>query len=342
MGEGRDGGQRAERAAFQVTGAAGEAGERLDRFVATRLPGHSRAEVQRWLKEGRVVLRSRAERGGFPVERIPEAHTILRAGDQIEVEIPPPRVVDLRPERIGLRVIHDDDTILVIDKPAGLVSHPSPGHDSGTLVNALLYHGGDLSALSGDDRPGLVHRLDRDTSGVMVIARTDAAHRSLCHQFKHRETEKEYLAITEGAPGPDEGTVDAPIARHPHDRQRFAVIEGGRSAQTRWRVEERFRGGAFGLLRLFPRTGRTHQIRVHLAHAGAPVLCDGLYGKRAIVYAHELEGRGRRRRGERPVLARHALHAARLGFTHPKSGARVEFESPVPADMDAALEALKS
>ncbi len=311
--------------------------------MAARLPGHSRAEVQRWLREGRLTLVSVAARGGFPVARIAEAKTVLRRGDRIEVEIPPVRVLELRPERIGLRVIHDDDSVLVVDKPAGLVSHPSPGHQSGTLVNALLWHGGALSALSGDDRPGLVHRLDRETSGVMVIARTDAAHRALCHQFKQRETEKEYVALTEGAPARDEGEVDAPIARHPHDRQRFAVLEGGRASQTRFSVVERFHGGAFALVRLRPRTGRTHQIRVHLAHLGAPVLCDGLYGRRSIVYAHELAGgRGRRRRGERPALARHALHAARLGFTHPGTGARVEYEAPLPADMEAALEALRS
>jgi 23S rRNA pseudouridine1911/1915/1917 synthase len=287
------------------------------------------------------------------VERTVEAGTPLRAGDEVVVVIPPPRVVELRPERLGLAVLHDDGVIMVVDKPAGLVSHPSPGHASGTLVNALLYVGGPLSALSGEDRPGLVHRLDRDTSGVMVIARTDPAHRSLCGQFKHRETEKEYLAVVEDATVEDEGTIDAPIGRHPIDRQRFAVVpeeEGGRPAQTRWKVERRFLRGAngagygagtFALLRLFPRTGRTHQIRVHLAHAGSPILCDGAYGRRTIVYAHELQGgRARRRRGERPLLDRHALHAERLRFTHPETGARVSFEAPLPADMERVLDAL--
>ncbi|HVY61549.1 MAG TPA: RluA family pseudouridine synthase, partial [Planctomycetota bacterium] len=270
-----------ERVSFLVGGAQGEAGERLDRFLAARLAaqGHSRAEVQRWIHERRARLSSRGP-GGMRVDRIPEPHTALRAGDQVELAIPPPRVIELRPERIGLPVLHDDETLLVVNKPAGLVSHPSPGHASGTLVNALLYLGGDLSVLSGEDRPGLVHRLDRDTSGVMVIARTDAAHRALCHQFKHRETEKEYVAIVEGAPPRDETSIDAGIARHPYDRQRFAVDPAGRPAQTRVVVERRFQGDRFALVRCFPRTGRTHQIRVHLAHLGTPVLCDPLYGRR--------------------------------------------------------------
>jgi len=341
-----------ERRVYQVTGAPGEAGARLDLFLTERLKEHSRAEIQRWVNEGRVLVVGRGP-SGLKVERKCGPGSNLRAGDDVSVIVPPPRIVELRAERIGIRVIHDDADLMVVEKPPGLVSHPSPGHTAGTLVNALLYVGGPLSVLSGDDRPGLVHRLDRDTSGVMVIARTDPAHRELCRQFKHRETAKEYVAITEPAPERDEGVIDEPIGRHPMDRQRFAVIseeEGGRTAETRWKVERRYgRGphgsktgpGTFALVRLFPKTGRTHQIRVHLKHIGAPVLCDGTYGKRAMIYGHELTGeRARRRRGEKPMLERHALHAHRLSFVHPSSGKRVEFEAPIPTDMEAVLEAL--
>ncbi len=315
-----------------------EEGMRLDRFLAERLRDRSRAEAQRWIREGRVRLFGR---GGGPVAIRLLPRTELKSGQSVEVRIPPPRRVEVRPEPIGLSVLHADDDIVVIDKPAGLIVHPAPGHETGTLVSALLYRyeGGGLSQLGGEERPGLVHRLDRDTSGVMVVARTDEAHRSLVEQFKSRETEKEYVAIVEGNPRRDSGEVDAPIGRSPHDRKKFAIRRDGRPAFTRWEVIERFPHG-FALVRCFPRTGRTHQIRIHLKSANMPVLCDPLYGRRFRVYPSELRGRPKAA-GESPVLDRHALHARRLAFAHPRTGERVAFEAPLPADMEAALSILR-
>ncbi len=306
-------------------------GERLDHYLARSLPDHSRVEAKRWIEEGRV----RIEGASPPLK----ANRKVRPGERISVAIPPPRVVSVRPEPVkGLRVIHEDDSILVIDKAAGLLVHPAPGQSSGTLVNALLYQGGDLSTLGGDERPGLVHRLDRDTSGVMVVARTDDAHRSLVEQFKARETGKEYLAIVEGHPREDRGAIDAPIGRHPRDRTRMAVRTDGRPARTRYEVVERYPKHA--LVRCRPETGRTHQIRLHLARLGTPILCDAVYGRRFRVSESELRGR-KKAEGETPVLGRQALHARRLAFRHPGTGARVEFEAPVPRDLEATLAILR-
>lgn len=319
-----------ERVRLEV--AAAEEGARLDRFLALRVAGHSRAEVQRWIKEGRVRLFGK---NGGPVAIKLLPRTELRAAQRVEVDVPPPRKVEVRPEPIGLSVLYGDDDIFVIDKPPGLIVHPAPGHESGTLVSALLYEGGELSTLGGEDRPGLVHRLDRDTSGVLVIARSDEAHRSLTAQFKARETEKEYLAIVEANPRRDAGVIDAPIGRSPHDRKKMAIRRDGRPAETRYEVAERYPHG-FALVRCYPRTGRTHQIRVHLKSANMPILCDPLYGRRFRVYPSELRGRPKAS-GESPVLNRHALHARRLAFRHPRTGESVAFEAPLPADLEAVL-----
>jgi 23S rRNA pseudouridine1911/1915/1917 synthase len=317
-----------------------DAGERIDRFLAARLQGHSRVEVQRWIKEGRVRLLGRSG-GPVAIKLLPR--TELRAAQSVEVRIPPARRVEIRAEPIGLRVLYSDEHVIVIDKPPGLIVHPAPGHESGTLVSALLYEGGGLSTLGGEDRPGLVHRLDRDTSGVMVVARTDRAHRSLVAQFKSRETEKEYLAIVEANPRRDFGEIEAPIGRSPHDRKKMAIRRDGRPALTRWEVLERFPHGpasplrpGLALVRCLPKTGRTHQIRVHLKSANMPILCDPLYGRRFRVYPSELRGRPKEA-GESPALGRQALHARRLAFAHPETGARVDFEAPLPEDMAAVL-----
>jgi 23S rRNA pseudouridine1911/1915/1917 synthase len=312
-----------------------DVGERLDLFIARRLSEHSRAEIQRWIKEGRVRLFGPSG-GPVPLKLLPR--TELKSAQAVEVRVPRPRKVEIRPEPIGLAVLYTDDDVIVIDKPAGLIVHPAPGHESGTLVSALLYEGGELSTLGGEERPGLVHRLDRDTSGVMVVARTDEAHRSLVEQFKSRETEKEYVAIVEGNPRRNEGEIEAPIGRSPHDRKKMAIRRDGRPAFTRWEVLERF--GQFALVRCRPRTGRTHQIRVHLKSANLPILCDPLYGRRFRIYPSELRGRPKGA-GESPVLNRHALHARRLAFAHPRTGERVEFEAPVPPDMEAVLSILR-
>jgi 23S rRNA pseudouridine1911/1915/1917 synthase len=292
-----------------------EAGLRLDQALAS-LAGVTRAQARRWIDEGRARLAGRAARAAQRVA----------AGERIEAEPPEPAAARLEPEAIALAVLHEDADLIVVDKPAGLVVHPAPGHPGGTLVNALLHRCGDLAGIGGVLRPGIVHRLDRGTSGVMVAAKSDAAHASLAAQFHDHSVERVYLALVRGAPSAAEGRVERPIGRHPRDRKRMSV--GGtapRRAATAWRVRERFAARGCALLEVRPETGRTHQIRVHLAASGLPIVGDPVYG--------------RARRGELPI-ERPALHAAVLGFTHPRSGARLRFEAPLPADFRAALERL--
>jgi len=221
-------------------------------------------------------------------------------------------------------VLFEDADLIVVNRPAGLVVHPAPGHPGGTLVNALLHHCGDLAGIGGVLRPGIVHRLDRGTSGVLVAAKSDAAHASLAAQFHDHTVERMYLAIVRGAPSAESGRVERPIGRHPRDRKRMSTLaSAGRRAVTAWRVRERFAARGHALLEVRPETGRTHQIRVHLAAAGLPIAGDPVYG--------------RARRGELPI-ERPALHAARLGFTHPRSGERLCFEAPPPEDFRRALD----
>ncbi len=252
---------------------------------------------------------------------------------------PPPRPPEpLRPEAIPLTLLHQDAAILVIDKPAGLTVHPGAGQRDHTLAHALLHaSAGRLSSLGGPDRPGIVHRLDKDTSGVIVVARDDAAHRHLARQFHDRTVEKTYLALVERGPREDHGVVDEPIGRHPRDRKKMAVVAGGRAARTRFRVVERF-GARAALVECRPQTGRTHQLRVHLKHVHAPLLADAAYGRADRFTTRDAGLPGE----ERVLLARHALHAARLVVTHPTTGARLTFEAPLPADMRAAIDALRA
>lgn len=312
-----------------------QGGARLDAAVseAVRGRGHSRAEVQAWIEASRVRVR----RGGsWPAVK---KGLELRTGDAVEVRLPaPPRPPEpLRPEAIPLRLLHQDAALLVIDKPAGLTVHPGAGQREHTLAHALLHaSAGRLSALGGPDRPGIVHRLDKDTSGVIVVARDDAAHRHLARQFHDRTVEKTYLALVERGPRGDHGVVDAPIGRHPRDRKKMAVVEGGRPARTRWRVVERF-GARAALVECRPETGRTHQLRVHLKHLNAPLLADPTYGRGDRFTAQDAGLPG----DDRALLTRHALHAARLAITHPTTGARLTFEAPLPDDLRAALEALR-
>jgi 23S rRNA pseudouridine1911/1915/1917 synthase len=293
-----------------------EAGQRLDLAVAA-LAGVPRAQARRWIDEGRVA------RNGDPAPRASER---LREGDLLEVEPPEPVPSPLTPEPIPLAVLHEDADLIVIDKPAGLVVHPAPGNPAGTLVNALLHHCGDLAGIGGVLRPGIVHRLDRGTSGVMVVAKHDSAHLSLAEQFRVHSVERVYLALVRGLPRAEEGAVERPIGRHPRERKRMSVHSpAGREARTRWRVRERFPAEGVSLLEVRPETGRTHQIRVHLASAGLPIVGDPVYG------------RGRSRLGpERP-----ALHAAVLGFVHPRSGERLRFAAPCPTDLAGIAEALR-
>ena len=286
----------------------GEAGERLDRALSD-LAGVPRAQVRRWIDDGRVRL------GG----KIVRASRAVVEGDELEAE--PPEVVasEAVAEAIPLDVLHEDADLIVIDKPPGLVVHPGPGHPSGTLVNALLHHCDDLSGIGGVMRPGIVHRLDRGTSGVMVAAKNDAAHAALAEQFQSHSIDRLYRALVVGLPGAASGRIDRPIGRHPRDRKKMSVrTRSGRPARTNWTVERRFRVAGFSWLEVRPETGRTHQIRVHLAAAGMPIVGDPVYGR----------SRRRALKLERP-----ALHAAELGFDHPSSGKRVRFEAAVADDI---------
>ncbi len=300
-----------------LTVGEGRAG-RLDAWLARRLD-LSRTRAAWLVEHGFVRVEGRVARKSAPVA----------AGQRVEVEIPPPDPVDLVAEDIPLAVVHEDDALLVVDKPAGLVVHPAPGHPRGTLVNALLHHVADLAGVGGRLRPGIVHRLDRDTSGLLVVAKTDAAHRALSAEMAARGVRRAYLAAAWGHVRETPTTVDAPIGRDPRARQRMAVVEGGRRAVTHVAVRERW--AVAELLDVRLETGRTHQIRVHLAHMGHPVVGDPVYGagrERGVA------GPARRWAGE---LARRTgrqfLHACALSFTHPVLGTRMRHRSPLPPDL---------
>ena len=291
-----------------------------------RLPHLSRARLQSLIAAGHVRL------AGAPVK----PSLKLRAGQQVQVFEPQPEPAVPQPEDIPLRVLHEDAQLLVLDKPAGLVVHPGAGHAGGTLVNALLHHVKDLSGIGGVLRPGIVHRLDRGTSGLLLVAKDDSSHRALQRQFATRSVEKEYLAIVLGAPVGQAGEIRSPIGRDPRSRQKMSTRSPrGREALSSYRVERRFDGAA--LVRVRIHTGRTHQIRVHLASIGHPVAGDPTYGGRRPAASRNAAVREALSSLERP-----ALHAARLAFTHPASGARLVFLSPLPEDLAALLRTLES
>jgi len=281
------------------------AAPRLDRFPAEHAPELSRSAAARLIKGHLVLLNGRP---ADPADRV-------AAGDVVDFEIPPAYVVDAAAEQIPLDVLYEDEDIAVIDKPAGMVVHPAPGHYTGTLVHALLGRGGAWSAIGGVSRPGVVHRLDKGTSGLIVVARNDASHRALSSQLKDRSLSRTYLSIVQGRVKADSGELEGPIGRHPRERKRMAVVAGGRFARTRYQVVERRR--THTLLRCDLDTGRTHQIRVHLAALGHPVAGDGEYG-------------GREEGLERPML-----HAWRMRLRHPRTGAEMTFEAPPPQDFQA-------
>jgi 23S rRNA pseudouridine1911/1915/1917 synthase len=289
-----------------------ESNMRLDQFLANQHTGLTRSRLHALITEGFVLLNGQSAR---PSQKV-------RLGDKVSLTVPPPRGLDLVPQPIPLSVVYQDDGLIVIDKPAGLSVHPGPGHSDGTLVNALLARCPDIKGIGGVIRPGIVHRLDKDTSGLMVVAKTEEAHQSLSAQFKEHTVAKGYLALVIGTVKPADGRVDAPIARDPRHRKRMAVVMGGREALTRYRVIQRF--NEYSLLEVYPETGRTHQIRVHLTYLGHPLLGDGVYGKRSL------------------LLDRHFLHAHHLGFRHPTSGKSLEFRSALPDDLRRAAESLRS
>jgi len=308
------------------------AGLRLDVLLSLALRDYSRTFLQRAIREGRVVV------GDRPVNK---PSTVVRAGQRIRVALPVLAPDRIEPEAIPLDILYEDEDILVINKPPDMVVHPSRGQASGTLANALLHHCKTrVSDIGGPLRPGIVHRLDRDTSGAILCAKTNAAHRALADQFRMRLVEKEYLAVVRGQPEHDEGDIALPIGRDRRMREKMRVLTaGGRPAMTYYALLERFR--RFALVRAVPRTGRTHQIRVHLSFMGHPVAADALYGGGDAVYPSEAAGRPADAR-EPPLITRQALHAHRLAFTHPVTGRRVAVEAPVPPDMERLLAALRA
>lgn len=297
------------------------AGQRVDQGLAA-LAGVPRAQVRRWIEAGRVRLDGQAVTR--PSRRLGE-------GDQLEAEPPEPIELTIEPEAIPLAILYEDSHLVVLDKPAGMVVHPAPGHWSGTLVHAILHHCGDLAGVGGVLRPGIVHRLDRGTSGVMVVAKTDDAHRSLSAQFHDHSIERVYRSVVRGAPMKESGRVDRAIGRHPRDRKRMSVrTRSGREAATCWKVLERFPASSHAWLEIRPETGRTHQIRVHLASVHLPIHGDAVYGRSRRVRIQGIA-----------TLDRPALHAAVLGFAHPADGRALRFEASVPADMESLLYTLR-
>jgi len=287
---------------------ASERDVRLDKYVCQQLPELSRARVQKLIADGRITVNGQPAKPGLK----------LNTGDRLEVAIPPTPPEQLLPEAVPLDILYEDDDLLVVDKPAGLTVHPTPGHISHTLVNALLAHFPHLADIGDWLRPGIVHRLDKDTSGLMLVAKSSAAQANLIGQFKSHSVTKAYMVLVKGRLTPENGIIEAAIGRDPRHRQRMAVVAGGREARTEYQVVRYI--GDYTLLEVRPETGRTHQIRVHLGAIGFPVAGDKIYGVKA------------------PFLARQFLHACRLGFSLPSTGEYIEFKSELPADLEQALE----
>jgi 23S rRNA pseudouridine1911/1915/1917 synthase len=315
--------QESEALAFEVSEA--DAGTRLDAFLASRVENVSRTLLKRAIEDGDVLVGGRASKPSHK----------LRAGERVEVEeIPAPPAAELTPEDIPLDIVYEDAEVVVVNKPAGMVVHPAAGVHSGTLANALAYHFKQLSE-GGSLRPGVVHRLDRDTSGLVVVAKTAHAHENLAEQFRARTVFKSYAALVHGIVKEDKGKIEQPIARDPRNRTRMAVVRGGRAALSLWKVRKRFE--RFTLLDVEIKTGRTHQIRVHLAWIKHPVVGDEVYGM----------GRDKtvvdpKTRQAIAALGRQFLHAERLGFHHPRTGEWMSFNAPLPRELAELIEKLES
>ncbi|MGZ7443711.1 RluA family pseudouridine synthase [Paenibacillus sp. TH7-28] len=289
--------------------------ERIDKYVKGQLyEDISRSQIQLWIEAGNLVVND------TPVK----ANYKLAEGDRVVLTIPEPEPVEIVPEDIPLDIYYEDSDVIVVNKARGMVVHPAPGHAGGTLVNALMFHCKDLSGINGELRPGIVHRIDKDTSGLIMAAKNDKAHASLAAQLKEHSVTRKYYALVHGNVSHDQGTVDAPIGRDPHDRKMYTVIDrNSKSAVTHFQVVERF--GDYTLLELKLETGRTHQIRVHMKFIGHPLVGDPLYGR----------SKGVKMNGQ-------ALHAAVLGFDHPADGRYLEFSAPIPSDMEDVLLALRN
>ena len=300
---------------IRLEAGAADAGARIDVFLAASLPGQTRSAVQKLLTQGAVT------KDGSPCAK----NYRIAAGDRFDVAMPEPEPDEAQAQDIPLDIVYEDGDLIVVNKPRGLVVHPAAGHRDGTLVNALLHHCGDsLSGIGGVLRPGIVHRIDRDTSGLLVAAKNDETHRGLAAQLSDHSMYRVYYAVVIGTPTPDEGTVDAPIGRDPKNRQRMAVVSrGGKNAVTHYTVLERFSG--YSLVRCRLETGRTHQIRVHMAYIGHPIAGDPVYGPKRDALA----------------LGGQCLHAGHLSFVHPRTGRRMELDAPLPDYFEAVLDKLR-
>ncbi|MGM7430786.1 RluA family pseudouridine synthase [Bacillus pacificus] len=296
----------------QVTVAEEQKNERIDKFVAGINNEWSRTQVQQWIKDDVVTVNGKAVKGNYKV----------RENDEITVTIPEPEELNIQPEDMNLEIYYEDADVLVVNKPRGMVVHPAPGHTSGTLVNGLMHHCTDLSGINGVMRPGIVHRIDKDTSGLLMVAKNDMAHESLVNQLVAKTVTRRYKAIVHGVIPHDKGTIDAPIARDKKERQSMTVDENGKHAVTHFQVLERFKD--FTLVECRLETGRTHQIRVHMKYIGYPLAGDPKYGPKKTL---DMNGQ--------------ALHAGILGFDHPRTGEYIQFEAPIPEVFEDALNILR-
>jgi 23S rRNA pseudouridine1911/1915/1917 synthase len=304
-------------------------GRRLDGYLAAKFSNYSRSFLTTLIKQGKVTINGQTVK----------PHYELRRDDQIHVELPVFSRPHLQGEDIPLEIVHEDDRILVINKPADIIVHPARSHMSGTLVNALIHYCDSLAGSDDGIRPGIVHRLDRDTTGCMVVVKDDDSRGWIGRQFEWRHVEKHYRAIVEGEIELDQDRIDLPLARDRRNTEKMAVNrQGGREAVSVYTVLERFRG--FTLVDVAPKTGRTHQIRVHMAHEGHPLVCDAQYGRREELFESDLSG-AERAPGEEPLIARQALHAYTLGFRHPETKEFTTYTAPLPADMQRAFAALR-
>lgn len=287
-------------------------GGRIDKALSAFDPDWTRSKVQSWVKDGLILVNGKTVKPNYQ----------LKEGDRVEVSEPEPEPLEIIPEDLDLDIVYEDADVLVVNKPRGMVVHPAAGHATGTLVNGLMHHCTDLSGINGVMRPGIVHRIDKDTTGLLAVAKNDLAHASLAEQLSNKTVTRKYTALVHGNIQHDEGTVDAPIGRDPKDRQRMTVIDGGRDAVTHFTVTERF--GDFTLVECRLETGRTHQIRVHMRYIGHPLAGDPKYGpKKTLSFGGQV------------------LHAGVLGFTHPSTGEYLEFEAPLPEDFNELIENLR-
>lgn len=286
--------------------------ERIDKFLTDKIAEASRSQVQTWIKDEQITVNGSAVKANYKIQ--PE--------DKVEVTVPEPVEIDAKPEDIKLDIIFEDKDVVVVNKPQGMVVHPSLGHSTGTLVNALLHHTKDLSGINGKIRPGIVHRIDKDTSGLLMVAKNDVAHEKLSAQLKDKKAQREYVALVHGIIPHDKGTIDAPIGRDTKNRKKYAVVDNGKTSVTHFEVIERF--NKFTLLRLILETGRTHQIRVHMHYIEHPMAGDPIYGPRKTI-----KGNGQ------------FLHAETLGFTHPTTNEEMKFSVPIPEIFTETLDILR-